>query len=195
MNIRRHGSKSTQHTPSTKQRRRRKTREMRGYTHQVKFRGGKGPRPTRWTKHRQGKQVWTNKVTIPKYLGIILDRKSNVEARREKTLIAWYTSNKCLGKKWGLKPYILRWIYTAVVRPVLCYGALVWWNTIKVSCRKTRLATVQRQACLGISGVMRSTPQAALEVMLNVIPLELFLEELACKSAARLSILGYFKAG
>lgn len=134
-----------------------------------------------------------------KYLGIILDKKlnwkSNVEARRKKALIAWYTCNKCLGKKWGLKPYIAKWIYTAVVRPVLCYGALVWWNTTKLSSRRHRLTSVQRQACLGISGVMRSTPQAALEVMLDIIPLDLFLKGLACKAATRLMCLGLFQAG
>ena len=134
-----------------------------------------------------------------KYLGIILDKKlnwkSNVEARRKKALIAWFTCNKCLGKKWGLKPYIARWIYTAVVRPVLSYGALVWWNATKTACRKNRLDTVQRQACVGISGAMRSTPQTALEVILNIIPLELYLIGLAFKSAYRLITLGYFKAG
>lgn len=54
--------------------------------------------------------------------------------------------NKSLGEKRGLKPYIERWIHTAVVKPVLCY------------------------------------------VILNIIPLEQFLEGLPCKNAARLLI-------
>ena len=109
--------------------------------------------------------------------------------------LLWFTCSKCLGKKWGLKPYIARWIYTAVVRPVLCYGALVWWHTTKLLCRKVRLSNVQRQACMGISGAIKSTPQAALEVILNIIPLELHLKGLACNSASRLIALGYFKMG
>ena len=118
-----------------------------------------------------------------KYLGVILDKKlnwkSNIEMRRKKALIAWYTCNKCLGNKWGLKPSIIKWIYLAVVRPVLSYGALVWWNTTKLGNRLNRLTSVQRLACLGIPGAMKSTPQAALEVMLDIMPIELHLKQLA----------------
>ena len=134
-----------------------------------------------------------------KYLGVILDSKlywgPNIEARRKKALIAWYTCNKCFSRKWGLKPYIVKWIYTAVVRPILCYGALVWWRAAKIKVRRDRLGTVQRKACLGITGAMRSTPQEALEVILNIAPIQMHLKNLALRSAARLSATGYFTSG
>lgn len=134
-----------------------------------------------------------------KYLGIILDRKLNwklnIEERRRKALIAWFTVSKCLGSKWGLKPNIGKWIYTAVVRPILTYGALVWWNATKVKDRLNRINTVQRQSCLSITGALKSTPTEALEVILHIIPLDLHMVELAGNSALRLLCLGHFKEG
>ncbi|WP_333765265.1 reverse transcriptase domain-containing protein, partial [Streptomyces sp. IBSBF 2390] len=134
-----------------------------------------------------------------KYLGVILDSKlywgPNVEARRKRALIAWYTCTKCFSRKWGLKPYIVKWIYTAVVRPILCYGALVWWHAARLRSRRGRLNTVQRKACLGITGAMRSTPQDALEVILNISPFRLHLRNLASKSAIRLTVSGHFISG
>lgn len=42
----------------------------------------------------------------------------------------------------------------------------------KMNCRKAHLTSVQRQACLRIAAVMRSTPQP---VLLNITLLELYL--------------------
>lgn len=40
---------------------------------------------------------------------------------------------KCIGKRWGINLKIARWIYTAVVRPILSYGVVVvsWLCTEK----------------------------------------------------------------
>lgn len=48
------------------------------------------------------------------------------------------------------------------------------------------LAKVQRLACLGVTGAPRSTPQAALEVMLDIQPLDIFVKGAAVKTALRL---------
>jgi hypothetical protein len=33
-----------------------------------------------------------------------------------------------IGKTWGLKPQVVYWIYTSVVRRCLTYAALLWWK-------------------------------------------------------------------
>ncbi|KAH8292936.1 hypothetical protein KR044_009660, partial [Drosophila immigrans] len=64
-----------------------------------------------------------------KYLGVILDsklswRRNSVE-RMKKALQAFFVCKKAFGKGWGLQ---LHWFYTAMVRPILTYGALAWWE-------------------------------------------------------------------
>lgn len=33
-----------------------------------------------------------------------------------------------IGQNWGLRPKIIHWMYTAIVRPILRYGFIVWWD-------------------------------------------------------------------
>ena len=50
------------------------------------------------------------------------------------------------------------WIYTAVIRPMIAYGAVVWWPKSKQTTAKIKLNQVQRVACPSITGAMRTTP-------------------------------------
>ena len=54
-----------------------------------------------------------------RFLEIILDRKLSWQPN---ITIDLYACNKVLGKKWGLRPRMTHWIYTAVIRPILTYG-------------------------------------------------------------------------
>lgn len=54
-------------------------------------------------------------------------------------------------------------VVTAMVRPALTYGAIVWWPRILVQTAATKLASVQRLACLAIRGALCSTPGATLD--------------------------------
>jgi Reverse transcriptase (RNA-dependent DNA polymerase) len=58
-----------------------------------------------------------------KYLGVILDSKlnwiSHIDHRLRKTTIALWQCWRAIGKTWGLKPKVVYWIYTSVVRPIL----------------------------------------------------------------------------
>ena len=132
-----------------------------------------------------------------KYLGILLDKKltwkTNLEERIRKAQVAWYTCRKCIGKKWGINPAITRWIHITVVRPILTYGAVVWWQCLKKVTFAAKLSRLQRTVCIGITGAMRTTPTAALEVIVNLCPLDLFIKGIAAQSAMRLKTLGYFK--
>lgn len=134
-----------------------------------------------------------------KYLGIILDRKlnwnKNMEERRKKAFNALYICKKFMGRSWGTSPKISHWLYTSVVRPVLTYGCLVWWTAIEKKKHITALAGVQRSAGLCITGALRSTPTAAIEIILDLKPIDLFIKNVAMKGAARLMTIGLFKQG
>jgi hypothetical protein len=70
----------------------------------------------------------------------------------------------------GLKPKVLYWIYTAVVRPIDTYSATVWWPRVKFKTSQAELSKLQRVACLGITGAIKTTPTAAMEVLLGPPP-------------------------
>jgi hypothetical protein len=136
----------------------------------------------------EGKILVLSKET--KYLGTVLDSKlswkRNVEERMKKGMNAYYACKKMFGKKWGLQPYIIHWMYTAIIRPIVTYGALIWWEAMEKELNRKNLTKVQRLAALGITGVKNNTAQAALETILNLQPLEWYVKRLAAKGALRL---------
>ncbi|XP_036341061.1 uncharacterized protein LOC118750446 [Rhagoletis pomonella] len=128
-----------------------------------------------------------------RYLGVVLDRKltwrRNVEERGKKALTALYACKSAIRKKWGLKPHIVSWMYTAVVPPILFYGITVWWPSVDKLTIKSRLTKVQRVACMMITGALPSTPTKALETLLHFLPVDLYGKLQASCNAVRLNPL------
>jgi hypothetical protein len=54
------------------------------------------------------------------------------------------------------------WIYTAVVRSIVTYAAAVWWPRVKVKTSQAELGKLQRMACLGTTGALRTAPTVAM---------------------------------
>lgn len=143
-----------------------------------------------------------NGVIIPyskqvKFLGVIFDSKLNwgnhIEYRIRRAITIYWQCRCAVGKTWGLAPKVMHWLYTAVVRPALTYGAIVWWPRVKlVTCRQ-RLARVQRLAAVAITGAIRTTPTAALDVMCGLFPLEIYIKKIAMETAYRLQIARQWK--
>ena len=96
-----------------------------------------------------------------KYLGVIIDSKltwvANAEERVKKSLTAFYACKSTFGKSWGLSPKMILWIYTAIIRPILMYGALVWWYSLCSGNVLAKLAKVQRQVCIACTGALKTT--------------------------------------
>ena len=114
--------------------------------------------------------------TEVKYLGVTLDSKlhwtPHINDKISKT-------KKYLGKimcmtrnNWGPKPKLKRWAYIGIVRPMLCYGAMIWGHRALELIAKFR--RINRMAINTFANFPRSTPTAALEIMLDVLPLHLF---------------------
>jgi hypothetical protein len=69
------------------------------------------------------------------YLGVILDSKLNWNQHLQKIIRKAQTTFavvRCMyGKKWGLIPNMVHWLYTRVIRPSILHAALVWWPKAK----------------------------------------------------------------
>jgi hypothetical protein len=63
-----------------------------------------------------------------------------------------------------------------VMRPVLTYGSTVWWLRVRYNVSRTELSKIQRLACLVFTGAMKTTPIAAMEVLLGLHPLHVMIE-------------------
>lgn len=127
-----------------------------------------------------------------KYLGIHVDRKlswrEHLACRIKKAMNALWTCRRVAGGTWGLNPRVLHWLYCTTVRPLITYGAIVWWPCVEKNSACSQLDKVQRMACLLITGAMRTTPSRALEVMLDLMPLELCVKMEATRAAYRLRV-------
>jgi len=108
-----------------------------------------------------------------KYLGVILDSrltlKEHVDVKVKKAQNLMWACRRACGVTWGLKPRVVHWLYVAV-RPSVTFASLVWWPGCQTASAKRKLSRVQRLACLGITGAMRTTPTNAVEALICLRP-------------------------
>ena len=125
-----------------------------------------------------------------RYLGVTLDSKltwtKHIDTVCRKANIVMSNCRKMLGKNWGLKPSIMRWMYTSLVRPILTYGCLVWLNSAYKSSHIKKLERVQRRGCLATLNAMKTTATQAMEIIVNLKPIEIHIQGLALRSYLRL---------
>jgi hypothetical protein len=81
-----------------------------------------------------------------KYLGITLAKGLTWKKQLDKVIIkayrAFWTCRGTFGKTWGLKPKMVYWIYTAVVRPIV-NAATVWWPRVKFKTSQAELSKLK----------------------------------------------------
>lgn len=131
---------------------------------------------------------------VVKYLGILFDHRltwiPHVEEKLNKCIGIFWLCRNAFGRKWGLSPKAIWWIYTAVVRPTLCHGCVVWWPKTEAQTTMKRLNKLQRLACLCITGVKNSTATMALEALLSIPPLDLYIKSTAFNAALNMQFNG-----
>lgn len=134
-----------------------------------------------------------------KYLGVMFDQKLTWSLHLEYVISrarsALFLSSKMVGSTWGLKPKIMDWLYKSIVRPMISYAALIWWPKLSHKNSELALTKLQRTACLAITGACRSCPTAAMEVLLNLTPLPIFIESEAARWAYRIKASHNLKPG
>ena len=105
--------------------------------------------------------------TETKYLGLILDHKllwnKHIEAQTTKATKALMACRRLAGQKWGTSPHILLWMYTAMIRPIITYGALMWAHKTDTKKSQQQLIKVQKLAGSCITGSLRTCPAAAID--------------------------------
>jgi hypothetical protein len=71
---------------------------------------------------------------------------------------------------------MIHWLCVSVVRPSITYASLVWWLGCETARVKQQLSKIERLACLGIMGVLRTTPTNAVEVLVGHPVLDLVVQ-------------------
>ena len=54
-------------------------------------------------------------------------------------MAAFYQVRRAVGTTWGASPKVVYWLYTAVIRPMIAYAAVVWWTRVTYSTVAKRL--------------------------------------------------------
>ena len=133
-----------------------------------------------------------------KLLGVTLDSKltwkPHITRITRRATTALMQCRQIVGKTWGIKPSIMKWIYTAVIRPIMSYACVSWAGGLNKKYLVRKLTKVQRLACLMISSAFPGTPTGALEILLNITPIEEFLLAEAVRGSYRISVSGYWHA-
>ena len=128
------------------------------------------------------------RVDQVKYLGIVLDQRlswtPHIDQKIAKAKRLLMTLLSGMGRLWGPKPKVTRWMYTGIVIPAITYGALAWGGNI-TEAQAGRLASLNRLAARLIAPFRDRTPTAGLEVILNLAPLPLLIEKEALKGYLR----------
>ena len=131
-------------------------------------------------------------------LGITLDSKltwkSHITRIARKATAALLQRRRIVGRAWGLNPTNMKWIYTAMIRPVITYPCTSWVGGLNKKYLVKKLSRVQRLACLKISSAFPNTPTGALEILLNIMPINEFILFEAVKGSYRLSRMDLWPA-
>jgi ribonuclease HI len=160
-------------------------------THSVMF-----TRKQKWKLARplkvHGKELKLEEST--KFLGITLDQKlswtTHITKQTKKAKGILMMCKSALGPTWGFTPATMKWIYTAVVRPMLSYGAAIWINGLNNQSNMKVLNSVQRLSHIMTTSGHPSTSLVALDKITNTLPIDLFLKEQAINCMARLKAQG-----
>jgi hypothetical protein len=134
-----------------------------------------------------------------KYLGVILDSSLtwnphllNIKNKAIGSLMACKTM---VGKRWGLKPKMIHWIYQTVIMPMITYASFIWWTKVDQRSAQLQLSRIQRFASIAITGAMSTTPTVALDAILDFPPLHVAIIKEAALTAFRFTNYYQFKPG
>ena len=95
-----------------------------------------------------------------------------------------------VGKKWRIKPFMMKWIYTAMIRPIMSFACVTWACALNENHLVRKLTKMQSSACLMISSAFPGTPAGALEILLNITTAEELLLAEAVRGSCRITVSG-----
>src|SRR5882724_7990595 len=133
-------------------------------------------------------------VATHKFLGVILDQelwwKEHVQYTLQKGT-KWVALYRRLAKPMkGVSAKHMRWFYISVAIPKMLYAAdlfLIPGSEVGKGTKGfiSKLAKIQRQVMLHITGALRLTPMDAIDACADVLPLHLLVENLMYRATTR----------
>ena len=110
------------------------------------------------------------------YLGATIDKelkwKQHILGKISKAKGLLMKMASITSSYWGLRPKLLCWSYTGIVRPMITYAAVAWGHVLdEEDYYETALRRLDRLAMNTIVKVPRSTPTQGLEIILGITPL------------------------
>ena len=124
-----------------------------------------------------------------KYLGVIIDDKLNWNEHINEAVLkckkTFFAVKRAIGKKWGLTPRQMMWIYKTIIIPKITYCSVVWAINMSKT-QSTKITTIQTLAQHMITRCKTSTPKVLLDLLLNMEDLPLKIEQTAIKRALAL---------
>ena len=129
-------------------------------------------------------------------LGVTLDSKltwkPHVIPITRKVTTALFQCRQIVGKKWGIKPSMMKWLYTGTICPLqaCCMHVESWAGSRNKNYLVRKLTKVQRLACLMISSAFPGNPTGALEILPNITPIEKFLLAEAVRGSYTITVSG-----
>ena len=91
------------------------------------------------------------------------------------------------GVLWGPTSSSMRWAYNGIVLPMLTFGCIIWNKVANDGGVIQKLSRLNRLAAVCMFPMRRGTPTAALEVILDLPPVDLVIKERALCSMLRIS--------
>ena len=84
------------------------------------------------------------------------------------------------------KPKLSKWAYTGVVRPKHLHACMTWGNSINTVYQLKKLKALDRLATRSTTTIKRNTPQASIEIMIDLMPIELRIQKSGISAYIRL---------
>jgi hypothetical protein len=94
-----------------------------------------------------------------------------------------------LWRTWSPKPIYERWLIEGVISPMLTYGSAVWGHAAQKATIREKLGSLQRLGLTAITFVRQVTPTMGMELIYDLSPLHLRIQECALGTFLRLGEL------
>ena len=125
------------------------------------------------------------------YLGVTFDTRLTFSKHLEKKIMKakkhLMMFRNAISSTWGPSPKVLKWGYNGIILQSLLYGSSIFAKYCKTNTIREKLTKLNRlAACCMCGSIRKSSPSNSLEVLLDLPPLDLKLEEASLKSMLRI---------